>query len=571
MEGNNTNQDMQWHDYTPGDGHSYTTLPSDESGHQSWQYTINTPTAPPISEDGRTSFRTGMRRTSRQLLYALLVSVSILAILACGLGYFPLKNVSDHTTGSALHAVSCPFTLGSGMIAEQNVQCRTLSVPQVHDQPTGRTITLMIAIFTAPNTAQDNEPVIYLTGGPGGSALNDLGPYITAQNLNRVTLGHKLILLDQRGTGNSRPALNCHEIDDLFQASTANPDMDVGREQFKQAARSCKQRLTAAGVDLNAYNTLENAKDVHDLIQALGSTHVNLYGVSYGTRLALTVMRLFPNDLRSVILDSTVPTQLNIFSSEPAITQHAFDTLLQGCMAVIRCDMAYPDLSETFYRLVDTLNARPITFTAQRTRTSNATTVTMSGDDLVDWIYQALYVTRFIPILPALITQISQGDYTLISRYYNYLAQNGRISYGMYYAVECSEDLAFTTQEQLDQALSTLHSELRPLITDDLHTSLAICKGLHVQAVPASQKQAVHSTIPTLLLAGEYDPITPPDNGQEAEKTLGKSFFFEFPGTGHGVFLTNSCPDSIMNAFLLQPTIKPDGQCIDSMQEPRFQ
>src|SRR5579883_1816888 len=232
MENKSTDQDMQRDDGTPDDVHSYTTLPFSEYG-QSWQYTINTP---PPNEDGRTPIGHAPARTRIRhirLLYTLLASVSILALILCGMGYFTRESSPIHTTGNALQAVSCPFTLGSGMVAEQNVQCRTLSVPQLHDQPTGPTIKLMIAIFMAPNTTQDNEPVIYLTGGPGGSALNDLGPYITAQNLDRVTLGHKLILLDQRGTGNSRPTLNCHEIDELFQTNTANPDTDVGREQYK--------------------------------------------------------------------------------------------------------------------------------------------------------------------------------------------------------------------------------------------------------------------------------------------------------------------------------------------------
>src|SRR5262249_10174016 len=143
--------------------------------------------------------------------------------------------------------------------------------------------------------------------------LSDFGPYITSSNIRQITLNHDFILLDQRGTGYSRPALNCPEVDKL-NVDEANKILSYTQENklYVQAAQQCRDRLVKEGNDLTAYTTIDNATDVHDLIGALGYKQVNLYGVSYGTRLALTVMRLFPRDLRSVILDSTVPTQSNL-------------------------------------------------------------------------------------------------------------------------------------------------------------------------------------------------------------------------------------------------------------------
>jgi fermentation-respiration switch protein FrsA (DUF1100 family) len=91
-----------------------------------------------------------------------------------------------------------------------------------------------------------------------------------------------------------------------------------------------------------------------------------------------------------------------------------------------------------------------------------------------------------------------------------------------------------------------------------------------MKPVPAVQKEPVRSTIPTLILQGEYDPVTPPANGMMAAQTLSKSYFFLFPGVGHTVSSPYNCPKDVMKAFLENPTEKPDASCISRMPEPFF-
>jgi pimeloyl-ACP methyl ester carboxylesterase len=304
---------------------------------------------------------------------------------------------------------------------------------------------------------------------------------------------------------------------------------------------------------------------VHDLIYALGYKQVNLYGVSYGTRLALTVMRLFPDDVRSVILDSTVPTQENLVDALPTATQHAFDTLFQGCAANHRCATSYPQLQSLFYHLVDTLNVHPVTF-----YDAHYGPIVLNGDNLANWVFSSLYVTRLIPLLPETIVQISQGNYRTISKYYAPLMLDANISYGMYYSVECGEDVAFTTREQIDQATSVLRPEVKPNIQASLQSDFSICQFWEQTPVPPAQKQPVTSSIPTLILAGEYDPITPPSNGELAMQGLSSGYFFLFPGTGHGVFRTGTCPNAVVAAFLLDPNTKPTASCVAGVAEPDF-
>jgi pimeloyl-ACP methyl ester carboxylesterase len=170
-----------------------------------------------------------------------------------------------------------------------------------------------------------------------------------------------------------------------------------------------------------------------------------------------------------------------------------------------------------------------------------------------------------------MIMQISKGDYTLLSRYADYLTAERGISYGMYFSVECGEDMAFTTMQDLNIAANALRPEIKSAILTSLQADFSVCQAWGQGAVPLAQKLPVISSIPTLILSGEYDPITPPSNGKLAMQTLSNSFFFLFPATGHGVFLTGSCPASITVAFLTNPLEKPGASCISTMQEPDFQ
>jgi pimeloyl-ACP methyl ester carboxylesterase len=307
---------------------------------------------------------------------------------------------------------------------------------------------------------------------------------------------------------------------------------------------------------------------VHDLVRALGYKQVNLDGVSYGTRLALTVMRLFPADLRSVVLDSVIPPQVNVFTSRPAATSRAFDALFQACAADRYCNTAYPHLQDVFSQLVTDLNTTPITFQATP-QTGNPITVHFTGNNLVYWLQGALEYTDLIPHLPQAIYHLRQHDSTLLSQSYSY-GIDTLATQGLFYSVLCGEDMAFTTQHDLEMSVQGLPPQIRPALLDFGVSEFAVCQFWGMKAVPAVQKKPVMSSIPTLILQGEYDPVTPPANGMLAAQTLSKSYFFLFPGVGHGLASHSFfCANEIMNAFWDNLTEKPDASCIPP--EPNFE
>jgi pimeloyl-ACP methyl ester carboxylesterase len=245
---------------------------------------------------------------------------------------------------------------------------------------------------------------------------------------------------------------------------------------------------------------------------------------------------------------------------------HAFDVLFQGCAANVHCNAAYPHLAQVFSRLVQDLNAQPITF-----QTPQQVSVRFRGDDLWQWLFQALYSTALIPQLPAVIFHVHNHDYHLLARIYDTTrADNETVNLNLSHSVQCGEDMAYTTPQRLQASVQVLAPELRPGMLATLLGYYSTCQLWHVQPVPAVQKEPVTSSIPTLILEGEYDPITPPANGILAGRTLSRSFFFLFPGVSHGVSTTNPCPGIVGQAFLDHPTVKPDASCISSMPEPAF-
>lgn len=514
----------------------------------------------------------------RRLTQVVTMLMTIVCLAACNLSVTVPSIVSTSTpiaTGiPRFQPGACPFTLGSAFVEGRNVTCGFLVVPEDRANTQSPTIQVAVAVFKTPSANPAPDPIIFLQGGPGGRIIKDFAGLITAHTLDLETQfgNHDLVLIDQRGTGFSQPSLQCQEAVDLqFQTDvdlTPAQQVDV----YYKALSACRARLVKAGVNLNAYTTASDAADIHDLIHVLGYQQVDLYGVSYGTRLALEVMRAFPQGIRSVVLDSTVPAQLRLITSIPSSLARVFGVLFRGCAADPACSSKYPQLDQVFYSLVGDLNASPIRFQTQDTNTGKQYTVLFKGDDLVNLLFTGFYVTDAIPILPEMIYQVKQGDYThLLSLLYGTLIFDDSVSIGMYYSVECAEDTAFVAPQDLTTAAQAYPPQIRADQLISLQGELSDCRLWNVRSAAPSEGDPVTSAIPTLVLESEYDPITPPTNGALAAKTLTHSYSFLFPGTGHGAFLFNTCPTAVVLAFESDPARKPEGGCIATMGEPRFQ
>jgi pimeloyl-ACP methyl ester carboxylesterase len=478
----------------------------------------------------------------------------------------PTSSVGKPT--SAFQASACPFAADANLLQEKRLSCGYVTAPETRASKSSPKVKLAVAIFKAQPylTTADPNPVIRLDGGPGGPSLSGWAQAITSGNIRDFVFNHDVVMFDQRGTGYSTPALDCPELSSYV---TAEQSSNV---TYEEAAQTCYKRLTAGGIDLNSFNTLQNAADVADIIHALGYQQMTLYGVSYGTRLALTVMRLYPSVVHATVLDSVDPPNLVVTNDITQAAQRVFTVLFQGCAKDTNCNSKYPNLQNVFYALVDQLNAKPISFYTVDATTNEQHTITFAGDDLINFIFSSLYVTSIIPVLPQVIYQIKAQQYTQLAYIYSYIGFDDTLSLGLYYSTECSEDGPYATPSSILQSEQGVDPHLVTVFAkEDALEEHDICQLFwKVKPAPAVQGQPVTSNIPTLITTGEYDPVTPPSNGQSAAKTLSHSYFFEFPGQGHGQLYSSSCSDLIVSSFEDNPSVRPDGSCINQMTEPQF-
>ena len=313
---------------------------------------------------------------------------------------------------AAVAAADCRFETPGGQI----VECFDLTVPEDRSQPDGATIRLHLAIFRARGQNPAPDPLVYLAGGPGENALESL-PLIFNRGLAPLLRDRDLIVVDQRGTGLSEPALDCPELNALtFELLRRDPgEQDLSVEQSialsTAALSACRDRLVGEGVSLAAYTSAENAADLDALREALGYEQWNLYGVSYGSRLALTIMRDFPQGIRSVILDSAFPPEVDLYSATPANVDRALTVLFEGCAADPACDAAYPGLETAFIEAVERLNDAPIVVSIVHPFTGERFEALIDGDATAGLLLQALYSTEIIPLLPEIIADAREGNF----------------------------------------------------------------------------------------------------------------------------------------------------------------
>lgn len=468
---------------------------------------------------------------SRRTLTAILIAV----ILAAFVNVTPLAAAST----PRIEKAACRFEVPP----DRTVECGYLIVPEVRNDPESREIRLHYAVFKALSATPRPDPIIYLEGGPGGSALLRLdtrlpvfAPYMADRDF---------IFFDQRGTGYSEPSLQCREvIDSQYANAKASTGGAATSGGSAGAVAACRNRLLKAGVRLEAYNSRENAADVDALRRTLGYKSWNLYGISYGTRLALNIMRDFPRGIRSAVLDSSYPTDVNLYGREFGTSaRRAINLLFASCEKDPECNVDYPNLRRVYREVTDQLNRKPAIVPAIHPRTGELLTLRIDGGMFHSALVSSLYTTAIIPSLPGMIYDARNGDYsflgTLVLRR---LVKDEFISQGMYFSVMCA----------------------------DRNLARATCRAWGVEPQVPENPAPVRSAIPTLIFAGEYDPVTPPSYGERALRTLLNGYLFEFPGYGHGISPVGQCAPAIMLRFLDNPNRQPESLCLTEIGAPDF-
>jgi pimeloyl-ACP methyl ester carboxylesterase len=331
-------------------------------------------------------------------------------------------------------------------------------------------------------------------------------------------------------------------------------------------------------VNLSAYNSAASALDVRDVMTALGYRRWNLYGLSYGTRLALTAMRDAAQGIRSVILDSTLPIQADFPATFARDFERSLDAVFDLCERDPACRRAYPALASVFFDLVAQLEEVPLMLERTDPDTGERHPLVLTGSRFLFGVQQALYRPELIGLLPLAIRELAAGNGALVGQAAALLLDRlDAVSWGTQMSVFCAEEIPFVTAEVLRDAEQDVRPELLPAGAYVTGLALETCAFWGSDLPSSVEDAAVTSDIPTLVLAGELDPITPPAYGRQAAETLLRSQFFEFEGFAHAVIAPNPaeratprCAMQLVRAFLENPVLPLDAGCIADLPALHF-
>ena len=453
---------------------------------------------------------------------------------------------------------ACPYNLS--VPGDVTLSCGFVTVLEDRATLSGNTIELYVVRIQGIRRFLNRDPIIYLAGGPGGSATRRTQRFI--DDARFLWTERDLILFDQRGIGGSKPRLECSEYRHGY-AEIRHLDLSPeDKLRWKvQALIDCRKTLNAQGIDLDTYNSASTAADVVDIASAMGYESFNLYGASYGTLLALTVMRDYPASIRSVVLDGVLPLQVNHYHSLYANRAATLDELFRQCEVDPECSKRYPDLEKTFWSAVDRYTDDPFILRYYDRYAEDTFEEKFDGNFVAGRVVSSLRSARWIPYVPFLINEIADGDVAVADGWARpiYNITNEPIDNSAAWAsMSC---YSFGPSMDRDILASDRGAHSRFTNPDSPLLAPALCEWWQRMPVDPIEDEPVVSDIPTLLLSGQFDPATPPRWAAVAAETLSNSYSFVLPMTGHGVGMGTPCGQTLMSKFLESPTTNPVSPC----------
>ena len=414
-------------------------------------------------------------------------------------------------------------------------QCGTIKVPEDRTNPGSRRIPIAIAVLPANTLSPKPDPLFMLAGGPGQSAAAVVP---VAAALSGVRRDRDIVLVDPRGTGKSAP-LNCvalaprDPLDELV-------DTDVAR-----AVSRCLAELKSQdNADVAQYTTSAFVADLDAVRDALGYERINLWGGSYGTRVAQEYMRRYPQRVRTAVLDGVAPPDLRISLDIWPAREAALAKVIAVCAEDAACKRAYPDLNATLAAIRKELVAEPYVSVIDP-RTGIPRGVTLTFDMVVGALQALVYAPDFASLIPPLLSRAEAGDFAPLAA--ATLLVTDRVSESMnlalYYAVTCAEDASRISAADAKRVLAALRA---PTLAE---RNLAACDGWPRPALPADFHAPLISETPVLILSGGLDPVTPPANGKRVAETLPNSRHVIAAGYGH-IVSPHACAPRLIEKFI---------------------
>jgi pimeloyl-ACP methyl ester carboxylesterase len=446
---------------------------------------------------------------------------------------WPVFCFAPALADTGIELEDCRITDTSG-IRSISARCGTLRVPENYADPGGKHIDLFVAVIPALSQKPSSTPFTAIAGGPGAASTEFYTAYAGA--FSRIQRSHDIVLIDQRGTGRSG-ALDCPLPEEL----------DPGEWSLDLVRRSARECLASLDADVRQYTTSVAVRDLDRMRAALGYAQLNIYGSSYGTRVAQHYMRRYPERTRTVILDGVVPAAEVLGPSIALDAQRALDQILARCANDADCAGRFPDLAEQLWSLRDRLQSDAIDLSMQDPVSGEMDDTRFTELDLIVALRLMSYHPDSVALMPLLIDAAARGNVAPLAAQSRMAQQDlsDALSVGMHNAVVCTEDAPFYDELELDRAaLADTY-----IGTQQVDTLAAICEIWSAGVIDVDLKEPVTGDIPVLVLSGSADPVTPPSNGQRVADALQNAVHVIGEGQGHGLAAVG-CMPQLMAEFV---------------------
>ena len=447
---------------------------------------------------------------------------------------------------------NCMLSLpGTNLTA--SARCGSLDVPENPAEPEGRQITLNIAMAPATGKSTEPDPVFFFAGGPGQAASETW--VMLRGMLSKIRKNRDIVMIDQRGTGGSNKLACKSELEEDL-----NQEIDL--DLIRTETEKCLAELDG---DPHFYTTTIAMGDYNRVREAMGYDRINLMGVSYGTRAAQVYLRLFPETVRTVTLDSVVPMQLALGQEHSPMLDRSVQAVFEDCAADETCNSLYPHQAEELKALFKQLRENPRQITIINPVSGEPQEMLVSADTLAVAIRFLSYTSETQALIPLLVHEaLSTGDLSRLASQAILVMTglNEMLSKGMELSVMCSEDYPY-----FDFSADYSDSFMGNIMLEIINLQ---CKVWPHDDAPADFHEAVKSEVPVLLMSGERDPVTPPHYAAQTASTFPNNMNLVARGQAHSV-MNNDCMRNITTEFIENGSVEDlDTSCVENIQPSPF-
>jgi len=460
----------------------------------------------------------------------------------------------------------CPFEAASGLPPER-LTCGHLVVPENRQVPGSAPISLPVAVVHSSSETPRPDPVLFIAGGPGGAPTASARSFMLFAS-HAFNADRDIVLYTQRGAAMTEPDLDCAAIASRGAVYLEDQTLEERDRTIAAAAVECLHQLGNAGRDLQGYSMQENAQDLVDLRQALGLQQWNLLAVSYGTLIAIETARRDPAGVRSMVLDSLVSPESDLFMSQANRNfSYGLGRLLDACAASPDCQAQFPDLRDALERVLAALREHPVNLPLTVEGAEGSQPMVVNWHDFLGLLHWMLYNAQTLTLVPLLIEETAAGRYELLTALLNRvfpgpaLAETGPA--GMFFATVCRDQ--WTVRNPLPAGEPQYGGFAITSFMDRVCSDPAL--GYGNSPAPG----AVSSNVPTLLLSGRFDPMTPDLYAEQVAAAFSRAWIVRIPDYGHSTLSGyTACQTVLARSFLDEPRDVRGFACLAELGPPEF-